>query len=228
MQTIQIDDQVFDVLQRAAALLVEPSPNQVLRRILLTDPVLGALPAGPWPSPYVDLNRLPVGSSPAEEPPADAPRPISLGSIPPPRRERAPEPPPRLPVWQSLGDVAAPSAHRTSTAVPSDAERLPPGLRQAFDVIRLIVRHRVPRTEAVQRVSDLRRAAGSPTGGPRLTLTSKDFDRMIQQRGRKDLRNVLTSTFPDSREAIDTFFDELSAPPASSPTAPGRTVASEA
>ena len=236
MQTIQIDDQVFDVLQRAAALLVEPSPNRVLRRVLLTDPILGALPEGPWPSPYADLGA-PVADPSREEPTlgeppaAESPTPIPLGSIPPPRVERAPEPPPRLPVWQSLGDAVAPapSAPPPDTAsVSSQAVRLPPGLRQAFDVIHLIVRHHVPRAEAIRRVSDLRRAAGAPAGGPRLTLTSKDFDRMLQQRGRKDFRKVLKSTFPGYNSAIDGFFDELSASTKVSPAIPARPTAEEA
>ena len=218
MQTIQIDDQVFGALQRAAALLVEPSPNRVLRRVLLTNPILAALPDAPWPSPYADLGEPLSEPRSADARPVEPPRPISLGPIPPPRFERAPEPPPRLPVWQSLSDAIAPAL--SSPSVSARAAGLPPGLRQAFDVIHLVVRHRVPRPEATRRVSDLRRAAGAPTGGPRLALTAKEFDRMIQQRGRKDLREVLTSTFPGHDDAIDAFFDELSAKP--NPAIPAR------
>ena len=159
-----------------------------------------------------------------------APTPFSLGSIPPPRVERAPEPPPRLPVWQPLGDAVAapPQAPHPTASVSARAVSLPPGLRQAFDVIHLIVRHHVPRAEAIRRVSDLRRAAGAPTGGPRLTLTSNDFDRMLQQRGRKDFRKVLKSTFPGYNSAIDGFFDELSAASKVSPAIPARPVAEKA
>lgn len=202
MTTIQIDDEVFGVLQRAAAQLREPSPNKVLRRVLLADPILASLPDAPWPSATSFLSI----ETPVEKAPAQSER-IALGTIPPPRNERAPEPPPRLPTWQSLGDVMTPR----TTSVAAQSGSLPPGLREALDVINLIVRHRVPRPEAIRRVSDLRRAAGAPMHGPRLTVSAKEFDRMIRQRGRTDLRAALKETFPGFDVAIDGFFDELSA-----------------
>jgi len=206
MTTIQIDDQVFTTLQRAAAHLHEPSPNKVLRRILLADPILASLPDGPWPSVTSFLPAAPAESEATEKAPARPER-IALGTIPPPRFERAPEPPPRLPTWQSLGEVLAPRR----TTVSAHSGSLPPGLRQALDVVHLIVRHRVPRPEAIRRVEDLRRAAGAPSDGPRLTVNSKEFDRMLRQRGRTDLRAMLKGTFPGYDAPIDGFFDELSA-----------------
>ena len=229
MHTIQIDDQVFAVLQRAAALLVEPSPNGVLRRILLADPVLARLPDAPWPSEGLGESAGKTGSAASSD---DAngsggavPRPLPLGTIPPPRSERSAKPG-RVPAWAPLSDVVGAASPRPATAphparpatvpraasVAASASDLPPGLRQAFDVIYLIVRHRVPRPEALRRVSDLRRAAGTPTGGPRLAVGARDFDRMVWQRGYGDLRKLLKSTFPDSRQAIDEFLDELSGP----------------
>lgn len=233
MHTIQIDDQVFAVLQRAAALLVEPSPNGVLRRILLADPVLARLPDAPWPS---EGSGEPAGNTGSAASSDDAsgsgeavPRPLPLGTIPPPRSERSSErsaKPGRVPAWAPLSDVVGAASPREATAprparqatvprtgsVAASASDLPPGLQQAFDVIHLIVRHRVPRREALRRVSDLRRAAGAPTGGPRLTVGARDFDRMVWQRGYGDLRKLLKSTFPDSRRAIDEFLDRLSGP----------------
>ena len=206
MTTIQIDDQVFAVLQRAAAQLLEPSPNKVLRRILLSDPILASLPEAPWPSATDFLLAGPVTDAPTEAP--ARPERIEHPAIPPPRVERAPEPPPRLPAWQSLGDVLTPTR---TPSIAAQAGSFPPGLRQALDVIHLVVRHRVPRPEAIRRVSDLRRAAGAPTDGPRLQVSAKEFDRMIRQRGSTDFRAMLKETFPGYDAAIDGFFDELSA-----------------
>ncbi|MEO0557173.1 MAG: hypothetical protein AAF170_03205 [Bacteroidota bacterium] len=227
MTTIQIDDQVFAVLQRAGALLFEPSPNKVLRRMLLSDPILASLPDAPWPSvttlllddevierkaaaskqnPLPDLESAPK-AIPDPTSSTTTPGRIPHPTIPPPRFERAPEPPPRLPTWQSLGEVMTPR----QPSVASHSGSLPPGLRQALDVVHLIVRHRVPRPEAIRRVDDLRRAAGAPTDGPRLKIGAKEFDRMIRQRGRTDLRAVLKETFPGYDDTIDSFFDELSA-----------------
>lgn len=230
MTTIQIDDQVFAVLQRAAVLLVEPSPNKVLRRILLSDPILASLPDGPWPSVTTYIlddeaierqaaakraRRLGMKAVPADAAPdnemsdeTEPAGPIPLEAIPPPRAERAPKPPPRLPAWQSLGDVLSTAS---SGSVAARAANLPPGLRQALDVIHLIVRHRVPRPEAIRRVSDLRRAAGAPSDGPRLQVSRTEFDRMIRQRGSRDFRKLLKETYPGHDEAIDSFFDELNA-----------------
>lgn len=238
MTTIQIDDQVLAVLQRAGALLFEPSPNKVLRRMLLSDPILASLPDAPWPSvttyilddeaiereeaertrepsskPRPDANApvkpLSAENTVKEDSPAAPDRPIPLEALPPTRAERAPKPPPRLPAWQSLGEVLSPAARTTSVA--ARAGSLPPGLRQALDVIHLIVRHRVPRPEAIRRVSDLRRAAGAPNDGPRLQVSKKEFDRMIRQRGSRDFRKLLKETFPGHDETIDSFFEELNA-----------------
>ncbi|GAB5533981.1 MAG: hypothetical protein Rubg2KO_02300 [Rubricoccaceae bacterium] len=206
MTTIQIDDQVFATLQRAAAHLNEPSPNKVLRRILLTNPILASLPDAPWPSAVSFLPAAPLENETTETVPTRPER-IGLEAIPPPRFERAPEPPPRLPTWHSLGEVLTP---RTPSVV-AQSGGLPPGLRQALDVVHLIVRHRVPRPEAIRRVEDLRRAAGASSDGPRLRIGEKEFDRMIRQRGRTDLRAILKDTFPGHDVTIDGFFDELSA-----------------